>query len=92
MQMYPHLDANLAAMRTTVTLDDDVAAAIDQLRRDKGLGLSEAVNELVRAGIQPPVRRDTFTQTTANLGLRMDVTNIGDVLDVLDADDRRVSR
>jgi metal-responsive CopG/Arc/MetJ family transcriptional regulator len=78
-------------MRTTVTLDEDVAAAIDQLRRDKGLGLSEAVNELVRAGIQPPAHRPTFTQKTADLGMRMDVMNIGDVLDALDADDHRVS-
>ena len=81
----------MGCVRTTVTLDDDVAAAIDQLRRDKGLGLSEAVNELVRAGIQRPVHRPAFTQKTADLGMRMDVTNIGDVLDALDADDHRVS-
>jgi len=33
-------------MRTTVDLDDDVAAAIDQLRRGASVGLSDAVNRL----------------------------------------------
>jgi hypothetical protein len=31
-------------MRTTVTLERDVAAAVDQLRRREGIGMSEALN------------------------------------------------
>ncbi|MEA2130053.1 MAG: hypothetical protein QOJ85_2944, partial [Solirubrobacteraceae bacterium] len=38
-------------MRTTLTLADDVAAAVEKLRRERSIGLSEAVNELVRAGL-----------------------------------------
>ena len=38
-------------MRTTLSLDDDVAAAVQRLREERHLGLSEAVNELVRAGL-----------------------------------------
>ncbi|MFN2592973.1 MAG: ribbon-helix-helix protein, CopG family, partial [Candidatus Dormibacteria bacterium] len=38
-------------MRTTISLDKDVTAAIEELRRRRSLGLSEAVNELVRAGL-----------------------------------------
>jgi DNA-binding transcriptional LysR family regulator len=38
-------------MRTTLSLDDDVAAAVQRLREERNLGLSEAVNELVRAGL-----------------------------------------
>ena len=34
-------------MRTTLKLDPDVAAAAEQLRRARQIGLSEAVNELV---------------------------------------------
>jgi hypothetical protein len=34
-----------------VDLDPDVRAAAEALRREPGLGLSEAVNELARAGI-----------------------------------------
>ena len=41
-------------MRTTVNLDDDVSAALDRLRRERGLGRSEAVNELVRSGNERP--------------------------------------
>jgi hypothetical protein len=73
-------------MRTTVTLDDDVAAALDRIRRTRKLGLSEALNELARAGLAAgsPARR--FRQRTARLGLRLDVTNVADALEVLDQD------
>ena len=76
-------------MRTTVTLDDDVAAAIDRLRRERSLGLSEAVNALVRAGLT--VRRDPspFRQRTASLGVTVDVTNVGEALEQLGELERR---
>ena len=31
-------------MRTTLSLDDDVAAAVQRLREERNLGLSDAVN------------------------------------------------
>lgn len=75
-------------MRTTVSLDRDVEAALSRLRRERGLGLSEALNELVRAGLaarsgsaEPP---DRFRQPTTALGLRMDVSNVADALEQLD--------
>jgi hypothetical protein len=71
-------------MRTTVALDDDVAAAVDQLRQARGVGLSEAVNELIRAGLRAPRQRSAFRQRTADLGLRVDVSNVAEALDVLD--------
>jgi metal-responsive CopG/Arc/MetJ family transcriptional regulator len=76
-------------MRTTVNLDDDVAAAVDRLRRERRLGLSEAVNELVRAGLAAKPRRPRFRQRTASLGLRVDVTNVAEALEVLDEPARR---
>ncbi|MGR7024532.1 ribbon-helix-helix domain-containing protein [Geodermatophilus sp. URMC 62] len=71
-------------MRTTVTLDDDVAAAVERLRRAEGLGVSAAVNRLVRAGLVQ--RRDVrpFRQRTADLEFTIDVRNVGEVLDLLD--------
>lgn len=39
-------------MRTTLTLDDDVAAALKQRRAARGTGLREEVNELLRAGLE----------------------------------------
>ena len=38
-------------MRTTITLDRDIAAAVEQLRREEGIGPSEALNRLARAGL-----------------------------------------
>ena len=77
-------------MRTTVTLDDDVAAAVARLRRDRDIGVSEALNELARRGLatrEPRAR--PFRQRTAKLALRLDVTNVAEVLEVLDAADER---
>lgn len=71
-------------MRTTVTLDDDVVAAIERLRREQGLGLSEAVNQLVRCGLHDDRPDEPFHQITYPLGMRVDVSNIGEVLDTLD--------
>ena len=77
-------------MRTTITLDKDTIAAVRRLQRDEGLGLSEAVNRLVRAGLtERPVRRRPFRQRTARVGLRMDVTNVADALEALDGPDAR---
>jgi Arc/MetJ family transcription regulator len=71
-------------MRTTLTLDDDVAAAVQRLREERHIGPSEAVNELVRAALAAPSRRAPFRQRTADLGLRVDVSNIAEALESLD--------
>lgn len=71
-------------MRTTVDLDDDTTAAIDDLRRNAGLGLSEAVNTLIRRGLVARPERIEFRQETHDLALRLDVSNIADALDTLD--------
>jgi len=70
-------------MRTTVTLDKDVVAAVRRLRKNEGLGLSEALNRLARAGLT--VRRPArpFQQRAMKLGLQLDVTNVADALEVL---------
>jgi Arc/MetJ family transcription regulator len=71
-------------MRTTVTLDDDVAAAVEALRRQDGSGVSEAVNKLVRAGLVARKRSAPYRHKSSNIGLRIDVRNIGEVLELLD--------
>jgi hypothetical protein len=38
-------------MRTTLTLEDDVAAAIDHRRRERNHSLKQEVNELIRVGL-----------------------------------------
>ncbi len=71
-------------MRTTISLDPDVVAAAEAMRRERDIGLSDAVNELVRAGLRAPQQRSTFHQRTADVGLRIDVSNVAEALDALD--------
>jgi Arc/MetJ family transcription regulator len=71
-------------MRTTITLDDDVAAAVERLRKITKVGLSEAVNELVRAGLRAPRKKVKFVQRTRALGLKIDVSNIGEALELME--------
>lgn len=71
-------------MRTTVRLDPEVAAAAERLRRERNIGLGEAVNELARAGLARKQQAAPFRQRTAGVGLKIDVTSIADTLEVLD--------
>jgi hypothetical protein len=71
-------------MRTTIKLDDDVAAAAEELRRKRQIGLSEAVNELARAGMRRRPARKRFRQRTGMLGLQIDVSNTAEALELLD--------
>lgn len=71
-------------MRTTINLDDDIAAAIDRLRRERGLGVSEAVNQLARAGLGRKPGRTPFRQRTTRLELKVDVRNVAEALETLD--------
>jgi hypothetical protein len=71
-------------MRTTVTFDQDVAAAIAKLRRQRSMGQSEAVNELIRAGLRTKAPSRRFRQRSRVLGLRIDVTNVAEALEQLE--------
>ena len=85
----PHAHARLSAsrckgqrLRTTVTLEADVAAAVEQARRDGDIGVSEAVNRLIRAGLTLREESAPYDHETHELGLKVDVANIGEVLDL----------
>jgi len=42
----------LWCMRTTLSLDDDVAALIERLRAERGTGLKKLVNQALRQGLR----------------------------------------
>jgi hypothetical protein len=66
-------------------LADDVAAAVEQLRRERSIGMSEAVNELVRAGLTTKNRSAApFEQKSHDLGRGIEFDNIADTLETLD--------
>jgi hypothetical protein len=59
-------------MRTTLTLDPDVAALLEKLRRERNVGLKELVNEALREALsgttEPPRRRKRFRTEAVSLG------------------------
>ena len=73
-------------MRTTLTLDDDVAAALERLRKTRKTRLKELVNEALRQGLQVmgarPKRRATFRTRSAALG-QLKIGSIDNVAEAL---------
>jgi len=78
-------------MRTTVTLDDDVAALIESERARTGESFRAAVNRLVRRGASaaPPPAPPTLPQLPGRPIL--DVSDVSALLATLD-DERRAQR
>lgn len=57
-----------------MTLDEDVAAALQSLARDRGVSFKEALNASVRAGLSGAASAPTDYRVPARpLGLRPDV-------------------
>lgn len=73
-------------MRTTLTLDDDVAAQIERLRKSRNQGLKDLVNEALREGLKrlsaPPPKRARFRTRSVDLG-RCLLGSIDDVAEAL---------
>lgn len=74
-------------MRTTVRFDRDTAKAVERLRNEQGLGVSEAVNELIRRGLVVREPATPFRQPTRNLGVTTDVSDVAEALDLLEGND-----
>lgn len=61
-------------MRTTVTVDDDLMAALQQLARERGATFKDVLNSTVRAGLRPPGEAaPDYQMPTKRLGLRADL-------------------
>lgn len=80
-------------MRTTLTIDDDVAAELEQLRKSSEIGLKRLVNDALRRGLRqmasPPKRRNPFETRVFDCG-RLLVESIDNVWEVLDqVEDRK---
>ena len=78
-------------MRTTITLDDDVAAAIEAERAATGESFRDAVNRLVRRGLvaRPVIDRPELPLLAGEL--RVDIADVSAVLGDLD-DERLLER
>jgi hypothetical protein len=73
-------------MRTTLTLDDDVAVALERLRRQRDAGLKELVNEALRRGLRDmstrPKRREPVRTRSVALG-RLQIAGIDSIAEAL---------
>ena len=72
-------------MRTTLTLDKDVAAEIERLRRGRDTSLKDVVNEALRLGLRemraPQQEPHAFrTETHAMGAARIGIDNVAEAL------------
>ena len=76
-------------MRTTVTLEDNVAAKLRDEMMRTGSSMNDAVNTLLRRGFESRGEEElaaSFTVDARSMGVRagFDVDDIGGLLDLLD--------
>ncbi len=73
-------------MRTTLTIDDDVAARLERLRRSRDTSLKDLVNEALRRGLREmgvrPEKRAPF-RTQPIEGIKPLFDNFDNVADVI---------
>ena len=80
-------------MRTTLTIDDDVAAQLERLRRSRDVSLKELVNDVLRRGLREmdtrPKKREPFrTQPIEGVTPLLDnYDNIAEVLAFAEGED-----
>jgi hypothetical protein len=78
-------------VRTTLTIDDDVAALLTKEVRKSGHSLKQVVNDTLRLGLtaaKQPVRK-AFKVKPINLGLPRDFDKVEDLLDYLEGPGHR---
>lgn len=74
-------------MRTTLTIDDDVAAELERLRRARNAKFKELVNEALRLGLRDmtvsPKKSKPFRTKSFDCG-RLLIDNVDNVWDVIE--------
>ena len=73
-------------MRTTLTIDDDIAIEVERLRKKRDASLKDVVNELLRRGLKDvnarPKKKEPFRTRPLDLGQPM-LPNLDNIHDVL---------
>ena len=79
-------------MRLTIRLDDDVYMAAKITAAQQNSSIGHVINELARDGLKVVPDQEPFRQKTFNMGMKVDCTNVSEVLGLLDeqeySDDR----
>lgn len=55
-------------MRTTLTLDEDLAARLKDTAHARGISFKAAVNEAIRGGLERPVRTKPYRLKVRSMG------------------------
>jgi hypothetical protein len=82
-------------MRTTLTIDDDVAVRLERERRKRRVSLKAIVNDVLRTGLdtlgRPERNREQFRTTGFNLGPSLvgSLDNVEEVLSRTEGEDHR---
>lgn len=73
-------------MRTTITLDDDVAAKLEAERRKSGRSLRETVNYFLRLGLtaRPPRIRKKFRVRDVGLSIGVEFESAAELIERLE--------
>ncbi len=73
-------------MRTTLTIDNDVAVVLERVRRQREARLKDVVNEALRRGLRDmtarPKRREPFRTQSVDLG-RVRIGGIDNIAEAL---------
>ncbi len=84
------IPANSGELAAMVCAGQFGAAAVDRLRREEGIGVSEAVNRIARAGLVMKPERKLFRQRAAKMGpFEIDVSNVAEALEVVEGPSHR---
>ena len=70
-------------MRMTGRLEPEAKRAVERVQSEMGLGLSDAVNELIRRGANADGHARRFEPIHRELGLKIDVSSVAGALDLL---------
>jgi hypothetical protein len=78
-------------MRTTLTLDDDVAVQLERLRRTRNANLKDVVNEALRRGLRdmstPSKKRQPFRTRVFPMGKPLiNLDNVAETLAQLEGE------
>lgn len=82
-------------MRTTLTLDDDVAVQIERLRKSRDQGLKDIINEALRRGLKEmstkPKSRPPFQTRVYDGGTPLidNLDNVEEILSIVEGDFRK---
>jgi hypothetical protein len=81
-----HQEAYALIMRTTLTLDDDVAAMPERLRRSRRISLKRLINEALRRGLdemgRPRRPRENIPTRAVVLG-RVRIASVDNIVEAL---------